>query len=94
MPGVRGLGLWDGRDGIDVAFKDITELAQDCRFRDCTHTSEPGCAVAAAIERGALSKERLVSYHALLDELARTDEKREDARRAKNKKAAKKERRR
>jgi ribosome biogenesis GTPase len=94
MPGVRGLGLWDGRDGIDVAFKDITELAQDCKFRDCTHTSEPGCAVAAAIERGALSKERLASYHALLDELARTDEKREDARRAKNKKAAKKERRR
>jgi ribosome biogenesis GTPase len=94
MPGVRGLGLWDGRDGIDIAFKDITELAKDCRFRDCTHTGEPGCAVVDAIQCNGLSKERLDSYHTLLEELARTDEKREDARRAKNKKAAKKERRR
>ena len=48
MPGVRGLGLWDADEGIGAAFSDIEELASSCRFRDCTHTNEPGCAVRAA----------------------------------------------
>ena len=47
MPGVRGLGLWDADEGIGAAFSDIEELASSCRFRDCTHTNEPGCAVRA-----------------------------------------------
>ena len=52
MPGVRGLGLWDADAGIGVAFADVEELAEQCRFRDCKHENEPGCAVRAAVERG------------------------------------------
>ncbi len=58
MPGVRGLGLWDADAGIGVAFADVEELAEQCRFRDCKHENEPGCAVRAAVERGDLARER------------------------------------
>ena len=52
MPGVRGLGLWDAEEGIGAAFPDVEALAAQCRFRDCTHHGEPGCAVRAAVESG------------------------------------------
>ena len=61
MPGVRGLGLWDADAGIGAAFADIEQAAENCRFRDCSHESEPGCAVRAAVARGELSEERLKS---------------------------------
>lgn len=76
MPGVRGLGLWDADSGIENAFSDIEELAAACRFRDCKHGSEPGCAVRRAIEEGALAQERLDSYLALKRELEKTNDRR------------------
>lgn len=79
MPGVRGLGLWDATEGIETAFSDIESLAQDCRFRDCKHGSEPGCAVLAAVADGRLSAARLESYRSLQDELASTNERRRRA---------------
>lgn len=81
MPGVRGLGLWDADEGIGAAFSDIEELASSCRFRDCTHTNEPGCAVRAAIEAGELAASRLESYVRLREESAQVKTRREEAER-------------
>ena len=61
-PGMRELGMWDASEGIDTAFADIEELAEACRFRDCTHSGEPGCAVCQAITEGTLSQSRWQSY--------------------------------
>lgn len=69
-PGMRELGLWDAVDGVEAIFADIEALADDCRFRDCGHEGEPGCAIAAALESGELSAERYDSYRDLLKELA------------------------
>ncbi len=68
-PGMRGIALWDAGDGIASAFPDIEALAVQCRFRDCTHISEPGCAVVAAVESGLLPARRLESYRLLQAEL-------------------------
>ena len=68
MPGVRGLGLWDARRGIAAAFADVEEIAQECRFRDCAHKDEPGCAVREAVDQGVLANARLDAYLHLLDE--------------------------
>lgn len=81
MPGVRGLGLWDADEGIGTAFSDIEELASSCRFRDCTHTNEPGCAVRAAVEAGELAASRLESYVRLREESAQVKTRREEAER-------------
>jgi ribosome biogenesis GTPase / thiamine phosphate phosphatase len=64
-PGMRELQLWDASEGIDQAFGEIVELAANCKFRDCQHVNEPGCAVRAAVESGALDAERLESFHKL-----------------------------
>jgi len=64
-PGMRELQLWDASEGIDQAFGEIAELAVSCKFRDCKHVNEPGCAVRAAVESGALDTERLESFHKL-----------------------------
>ncbi|XKK39086.1 ribosome small subunit-dependent GTPase A [Nocardiopsis sp. ARC36] len=69
-PGLRGVGLHDADEGLDRVFAEITELAGDCRFADCAHTAEPGCAVLAAVEDGRLAGRRLDSYHRLLRENA------------------------
>ena len=79
MPGVRGLGLWDAESGIEAAFSDIEELAASCKFRDCRHEAEPGCAVRRAVEKGELSQSRLDSYHALRSETNEIRERREEA---------------
>lgn len=79
MPGVRGLGLWDAESGIEAAFSDIEELAASCKFRDCRHEAEPGCAVRRAVEKGDLSQSRLDSYHALRSETNEIRERREEA---------------
>jgi ribosome biogenesis GTPase len=69
-PGMRELQLWGGDEGIKDAFEDISELAQQCRFRDCQHGPEPGCAVQQALEDGALDPDRYESYLKLQKEIA------------------------
>ena len=61
-PGMRELGMWDSGSGIDQAFGEIEELVSRCRFKDCTHHNEPGCAVQRALQDRSLSKERWLSY--------------------------------
>ena len=69
-PGLRELQLWDvGSAGLDATFADVEELAADCRFADCMHAHEPGCAVLAAVETGELPHERLHSWRKLQREL-------------------------
>jgi len=68
-PGLRAVSLWDADVGLSRVFSDIEELAEQCRFRDCSHTSEPGCAVVAAIDAGDLDRERYEHYLRLGDEL-------------------------
>ncbi|WP_245776332.1 ribosome small subunit-dependent GTPase A [Thalassovita taeanensis] len=68
MPGMRELGLHDVAGGIDVLFDDIFKLAGQCRFRDCAHVSEPGCAVKAAIDAGTVSAERVERWRKLKSE--------------------------
>ncbi len=70
MPGMRELGMLGVDEGLDDTFADIGELAKNCRFADCAHASEPGCAVRAAIERHELSDERLQDYLKLRKESA------------------------
>ncbi|WP_081240580.1 ribosome small subunit-dependent GTPase A [Streptomyces viridosporus] len=76
-PGLRGVGLWDAGTGVGQVFSEIEELAEGCRFHDCAHESEPGCAVLDAIGTGALPQRRLESYRKLLREnqriVAKTD---------------------
>lgn len=69
-PGMRELQLWDTEDGLDDTFSDILTLSQHCRFTDCTHQTEPGCAIADAIATGQLQQERFNSFHKLQRELA------------------------
>lgn len=69
-PGMRELGMWDSENGIDRTFADIEELAAECRFKNCTHSCEKGCAVCEALENGTLSEQRWQSYKKLKSELA------------------------
>ncbi len=69
-PGIRRIGLYDMGEGVDMVFSDIEELAERCRFADCGHDSEPGCAVIAAIEDGSLPERRLESWNKLQREAA------------------------
>ena len=69
-PGMRELGLWDADAGVSAVFEDVEALAGQCRFSDCTHNREPGCAVRAAIENGELPEARLHAYEKLQAELA------------------------
>ena len=69
-PGMRGLALHNAREGFAEAFADVEALAEKCRFADCAHESEPGCAVRGAVEGGELSPKRLASYRDLRGELA------------------------
>jgi ribosome biogenesis GTPase len=68
-PGLRSLPLWDAASGVATTFGDIEALAPGCRFRDCRHDHEPGCAVRSAVEAGEIGRRRLESYHKLLREL-------------------------
>lgn len=69
-PGMRELQLWTAGAGLDAAFADVEALAAECRFADCAHDAEPGCAVRTAAESGRLDPERLASWHRLRRELA------------------------
>ena len=74
-PGMRELGLWDSAEGISGAFEDVEELFADCRFSDCAHASEPGCAVQSALRDGSLDESRWQSYVKLQRELAHLERK-------------------
>lgn len=67
-PGMRELRLVDAGDGLEAVFDDIVSLARECRFSDCTHDGEPGCAVRTAIEAGSLDPKRLASWRKLAAE--------------------------
>jgi len=68
-PGIRELQLWAREESLDQTFEDISKLAGSCRYRDCCHLEEIGCAVTAAVADGELSADRLESYHTLRKEL-------------------------
>ncbi len=76
-PGLRGVGLFDAEAGVGQVFSEIEDYAAECRFHDCAHEAEPGCAVLAALESGTLPERRLESYRKLLREnqriVAKTD---------------------
>jgi ribosome biogenesis GTPase / thiamine phosphate phosphatase len=76
-PGMRELQLWADEDGLDRAFDDIDGLAARCRFLDCRHEREPGCAVRAAVESGKIDDRRLESYLKLRRELRFMESKRD-----------------
>ena len=69
-PGLRGIGLVADEESIGATFPEVEELAASCRFRDCAHGTEPGCAVRAALDTGALSERRFDSYRRLAREAA------------------------
>jgi ribosome biogenesis GTPase len=69
-PGMREMGLWDAREGISLAFAEVEELFSQCRFSNCTHQTEPGCAVLAALENGSLSPAQWKTYLAQTREAA------------------------
>ncbi|MDY0087951.1 MAG: ribosome small subunit-dependent GTPase A [Coriobacteriia bacterium] len=88
-PGMRALALWQAEEGMASAFPDIEQLAKGCRFADCTHTREPGCAVQAAVEADMLPARRLASYVRLKEELERVAASQDVRARAEKKRADK-----
>ncbi|HUG47564.1 MAG TPA: ribosome small subunit-dependent GTPase A [Candidatus Limnocylindria bacterium] len=75
-PGMRSVGMWEAEDGLASAFADVDALAAQCRFSDCSHATEPGCAVQAAIADGSLAAQRLHSRQKLERELAAIERRR------------------
>ena len=78
-PGLREVQLWDAGDGIAHAFSEIEGLAPGCRYRDCAHVHEPGCAVREAVERGDMAADRYESYLKLQREAAYLDARQEES---------------
>jgi ribosome biogenesis GTPase len=74
-PGIREVGLIDADEGVSVVFDDAEQLVQGCRFNDCGHANEPGCAVRAALQSGALDHARWAHFQKLEPELAAVEEK-------------------
>ncbi len=75
-PGLREVGLWASAEGLDRAYADVLDLEKLCQFRDCSHRTEPGCAVAAAIDAGDLDPARFASWVKLQREVARVQDRR------------------
>ena len=88
-PGMRELQLWDSESGLSETFCEIEQLSRGCRFSDCTHTSEPGCAVLDAVATGQLAEERLLSHQKLQRELAHLERKQDARARAEQKRRTK-----
>ena len=84
-PGMRELQIWSDSSSLQQNFEDITELALQCRFSDCQHDTEPGCAVGKAISNGEIEAERLERYRKLERELAHLDSQLDAAGRAEKK---------
>ena len=78
-PGMRELQPWAGAEAVDAAFEDIADIAATCRFADCTHTAEPGCAIVARVTDGTITADRLENYRRLLRELAFEERKHDKA---------------
>jgi len=76
-PGMRELALWEAGEGVRATFPDVEAIAQNCRFRDCAHENEPGCALREAMSSGALPRERVESWKKLREELAEIERRRE-----------------
>jgi ribosome biogenesis GTPase len=76
-PGLRAVGMWVDEGGIDAAFADVSELVARCRFANCEHRTEPGCAVLAAIVAGQLDQRRFDSYRKLQAESAAVEQRNE-----------------
>lgn len=74
-PGMREMGLWEAGEGMSAAFADVEALVAHCRFHDCQHQSEPGCAIIAALETGELDAGRWKAYGKLLREITFQDNK-------------------
>ncbi len=89
-PGMRELQLWGDMESVNETFEDIEALEQKCKFRDCSHDTEPGCEVRAALEQGTLTPERYESYLKLLRELAYQNRKNNEAEQRKEKERLKK----
>ncbi|HUF54215.1 MAG TPA: ribosome small subunit-dependent GTPase A [Dehalococcoidia bacterium] len=85
-PGIRELQLWDAGEGLGQAFSEVETLAAGCAFRDCTHTSEPGCAIMGALRAGELDRRRLESYRKLEREQQFIESKKDDRLRSEQKK--------
>ena len=77
-PGMRELQLWESGGGLRATFEDVETLGPLCRFRDCTHQAEPGCAVLAAVAEGRLAADRLESFHKLRGELRHIERKQDE----------------
>ncbi len=75
-PGIREVQLWGAEEGVSAVFNDIEQLSMGCKFKDCDHGSEPGCAVKKAIKRGEISRDRFESYRKLQREIMHTERKR------------------
>lgn len=87
-PGMRELQLWEDDGGLDLAFGDIAKLGEDCRFADCRHEREEGCAVLAAVRSGELEEKRLINYRKTEKELEYQSRKESKARRKETASAA------
>ena len=74
-PGMREIGLWNAESGLDEAFADVEEYLGKCKFNDCTHNSEPGCAIKSAIADGNLSQQRWDNYLNLKNEVTYSNDK-------------------
>jgi len=72
-PGVRAVGLWDAEDALQRVFSDIIDASLQCRFNDCAHTAEPGCAVREGVENRSIDHRRLERFRAMSEELAETE---------------------
>jgi ribosome biogenesis GTPase / thiamine phosphate phosphatase len=77
-PGMRELALWDADEGLAQAFADVEQFTGLCRFSDCAHLSEPGCAVRTAVADGSLEQHRFDGWHTLKHELDQVDARRRD----------------
>ena len=76
-PGMRTLSLWEADEGMDALFGDIEKLIESCRFNDCTHGNEPGCAIREALRKGSLQKNRWESWQKLQKEIAHLEAKKD-----------------
>ena len=85
-PGIRAIGLWEAEHALGLVFGDLVELADHCRFRDCTHSAEPGCALVEAMSEGTADPNRVERFRALGEELS-AQRRREEERARRNEKA-------
>lgn len=92
-PGVRAVGLWDAEDALHRVFDDIIETAGLCRFNDCVHGSEPGCAVRESVEAGTIDHRRLDRFRAMGEELAENQRRLVERQRSEGSRRGKKRRR-